>query len=88
LVNQSREFVGPRNELRFPRFISTDLQVLREIRLPIPGKERHARIGFGVFNIFNRSNPRDVQNDIDSYRFGEFFNGVSRTFHGKFVLEF
>jgi hypothetical protein len=88
LLNQSREFVGPRNELRFPRFISTDLQVLREIRLPIPGKERHARIGFGVFNIFNRSNPRDVQNDIDSYRFGEFFNGVSRTFHGKFVLEF
>jgi outer membrane receptor protein involved in Fe transport len=85
-INQYREFVGPRNELRFPRFVSTDLQVLRQIRLPI--KEKHAKVGFGVFNIFNRPNYRDVQNNLDSYRFGQFFNGVGRTFHGKFVLEF
>jgi hypothetical protein len=85
-INQYRDFVGPRNDSRFPRFVSTDLQVLREIRLPI--KEQRARIGFGVFNLFNRANYRDVQNNLDSYRFGEFFNGVSRTFHGKFVLEF
>lgn len=85
-TNQYRGFVGPRNELRYPRFVSTDLQVLREIRLPI--KEQRARIGFGVFNVFNRANYRDVQNDLDSQRFGEFFNGISRTFHGKFVLEF
>lgn len=83
--NQFREFVGPRNQLRFPRFVSSDLQVLREIRLPV--KEKHARIGFGVYNIFNRFNPRDVQNDVDSFRSGEFFNGIGRTFHGKFILE-
>ena len=85
-INQHRGFVGPRNELRYPRFVSTDLQVWREIHLP--KTEKHARVGFGVFNVFNRANYRDVQNDIDSYRFGEFFNGPSRTFHGKFVLEF
>jgi outer membrane receptor protein involved in Fe transport len=85
-INQYREFVGSRNELRFPRFVSTDLQLLREIRLPI--KEKHARVGFGVFNVFNHANYRDVQNDLDSRRSGEFLNGVSRTFHGKFVLEF
>jgi hypothetical protein len=85
-INQYREFVGPRNQSRFPRFVSTDLQVLREIRLPY--KEKHAKVGFGVFNLFNRANYRDVQNDVDSQRFGEFFNGVGRTFHGKFVLEF
>jgi TonB dependent receptor/Carboxypeptidase regulatory-like domain len=85
-INQYREFVGPRNELRFPRFVSADLQVWREIRLPI--KEKHARIGFGVFNVFNHPNYRDVQNDLESYRFGEFFNGAARTFHGKFVMEF
>jgi len=84
-VNEFRNFVGPRNQLRFPRFVSTDLQVLREIRLPI--KNKHARIGFGVYNIFNRFNPRDVQNDLDSLRFGKFFNDVGRTFHGKFILE-
>jgi hypothetical protein len=85
-INQYRDFVGPRNELQRPRFVSTDLQVWREIRLPI--KEKHARIGAGVFNVFNHPNYRDVQNDVDSYRFGEFFNGVNREFHGKFVLEF
>ena len=85
-INQYRDFVGPRNELQLPRFVSTDLQVWREVRLPI--KEKHARIGLGVFNIFNHPNYRDVQNDVDSYRFGGFFNGVSREFHGKFVLEF
>ena len=88
VINQSREFVGPRNESRFPRFASVDLQVLRQIRLPLPGKERHARVGGGVFNLFNRYDPRDVQNNIDSYRFNEFFNGPDRTFRGKFVLEF
>jgi len=85
-INQYREFVGPRNDARFPRFVSTDVQVLRQIRLPF--KEKHAKVGFGVFNVFNRANYRDVQSNLDSYRFGEFFNGVSRTFHGKFVLEF
>jgi hypothetical protein len=85
-VNQYREFVGPRNEARFPEFVSTDLQVWRRVHLPF--RETHARIGGGVYNIFNRDNYRDVQNDIDSPRFGEFFNGPARTFHGKFVLEF
>ena len=85
--NQRREFVGPRNTLRFPRFESVDLQVQREIRLPM-FKERKAKVGFGVFNLFNHYNPRDVQSDLDSYRFGDFLNPVVRTFRGKFVLEF
>jgi TonB dependent receptor/Carboxypeptidase regulatory-like domain len=85
--NQRREFVGPRNTLRFPRFESVDLQVQREIRLPM-FKERKAKVGFGVFNLFNHYNPRDVQSDLDSYRFGAFLNPVVRTFRGKFVLEF
>ncbi|UWZ85195.1 ATP-binding protein [Occallatibacter riparius] len=85
-VNQYREFVGPRNEDRFPEFVSTDLQVWRRVHLPI--REMHARIGAGAYNLFNRDNYRDVQNDVDSARFGEFFNGPARTFHGKFVLEF
>jgi hypothetical protein len=85
--NQRREFVGPRNSKRFPRFESVDLQVLREIRLP-KFKERKAKVGFGVFNLLNHDNARDVQSDLDSYRYGDFFNPVVRTFRGKFVLEF
>jgi hypothetical protein len=86
--NQSREFVGPRDSLRFPRFNSLDLQVTRPIALPFPHKELKARIGFSVYNLLNRFNPRDVQGDIDSDRYGALFNGVGRTFRGKFIVEF
>lgn len=88
LVDQSRDFVGARNSQRFPSFNSFDLQVTRPISIPIPHKEIKARVGFSVFKLFNHFNPRDVQNDIDSYRLGALFNGVGRTFRGKFVLEF
>jgi len=88
LVDQSRYFVGPRDSMRFPRFNSFDMQVTRPMSLPFPHKEIKARVGVNVFNLFNHFNPRDVQNDIDSDRFNGLFNGVGRTFRGKFVLEF
>jgi hypothetical protein len=88
VVNQERDFVGPRNDQRFRGFNSTDVQVLKEFALPFRGKEHTVKIGLGVFNLFNHFNPRDVQNDLDSYRFGEFFNGPNRTFRGKFVFGF
>jgi hypothetical protein len=88
VVNESRQFVGPRNDERFPRFDSFDLQVLREFGLPFHGKEHTVKVGFGVFNLFNHANPRDVQNDLDSNQFGEFFNSAVRTFRGKFVFGF
>jgi hypothetical protein len=88
VVDEYRDFVGPRDSQRFRRFNSFDLQVTRPVKLPFPHKDMKARIGFSVFNLFNRFNPRDVQNDIDSDRFDALFNGVGRTFRGKFVLEF
>jgi hypothetical protein len=87
-VNELREFVGPRNEQQFRQFNSFDLQVLREFRVPFRGKERSVKVGFSVFNLFNHFNPRDVQNDLASTRFGQFFNGSPLTFRGKFVFGF
>jgi hypothetical protein len=87
LVNEAREFVGPRNDRRFRGFNSFDLQAYRQFRLPFT-KERKVKLGLGVFNLFNHSNPRDVQNDLDSPRFGEFFNSPNRTFRGKLSLGF
>jgi len=87
-INQEREFVGQRDSERYPRFTSFDLQVTRPVRLPIPHERLKTRIGFSVFNLFNHFNPRDVQNDIDSARYAALFNGVGRTFRGKFVLDF
>jgi hypothetical protein len=86
--NELREYVGPRNVDRFPRFSSFDLQVTRPITLHFGEKRIHARAGGGVFNLFNHFDPRDVQNNLASGRFGEFFNTSWREYRGKFVLEF
>jgi outer membrane receptor protein involved in Fe transport len=88
VTDQTREFVGQRDSERFPRFASLDLQVTRPVALPFHHEKLKARIGVSVFNLFNRFNPRDVQNDIDSVRFGAMFNGVGRIFRGKFTVEF
>jgi hypothetical protein len=80
--------VGPRNVNRFPTFSSFDLQVSRRILLSFHGKRIPARVGVGVFNLFNHFDPRDVQNNLASVRFGEFFNSSWREYRGKFVLEF
>ena len=86
--NQAREFVGPRNSRRFLTFASLDLQVTRPISIHLPHEKFKARVGFSVYNVLNHFNPRDVQSDIDSERFDSLFNGVGRTFRGKFILEF
>ena len=88
VINQEREFIGPRDGQRFRRFTSFDLQVTRPVRLPLPHEKIKARVGLSVFNMFNQFNHRDVQNDVDSERFGALFNGVGRTFRGKFILDF
>lgn len=83
-----RDYVGPRNVNRFPRFESFDLQVTRPIRFHVGGRKLKARVGGGVFNVFNHFNPRDVQNNLASGQFGGFYNSAWREFRGKFVLEF
>jgi hypothetical protein len=88
VVNERRDFIGPRNDKEFPRFDSFDLQVLRNFGLRFHRKEHTVKLGFGVFNLFNHGNPRDVQNDFDSYRFGQFLNSAVRTFRGKLVFGF
>jgi hypothetical protein len=88
VVNDMRNFVGARNDKRFPSFDSVDVQVLKGFNVPFRGKERRIKVGIGVFNVFNHANYRDVQNDLDSYRYGQFFNSAVRTFRGKFVFGF
>jgi TonB dependent receptor/Carboxypeptidase regulatory-like domain len=86
--NAFRDYVGPRNVNRFPRFASFDLQISRRITVPIGGRKLKARAGLGVFNLFNHFNPRDVQNNLASAEFGGFYNNAWREYRGKFVLEF
>lgn len=88
VVNESLEYVEPRNRAgRFPAFSSVDLQVTKEVKIPVK-KDVRARVGVRIFNLFNHYNPRDLQNNLGSARLGTFFNSVDRMLRGKFVLEF
>jgi hypothetical protein len=86
--DEFREYVGPRNTNRYPRFSSFDLQVTRRLTIPVGDRKLKARAGIGIFNLFNHFNPRDVQNNLASAQFGSFFNDAWREFRGKFVMEF
>jgi TonB dependent receptor-like, beta-barrel/Carboxypeptidase regulatory-like domain len=86
--DEFREYVGPRNTNRYPRFSSFDLQVTRRLTIPVGDRKLKARAGIGIFNVFNHFNPRDVQNNLASAQFGSFFNDAWREYRGKFVLEF
>lgn len=86
--DEFREYIGPRNTKRYPRFSSFDLQVTRRLTIPVGDRRLRARAGIGIFNLFNHFNPRDVQSNLASAQFGGFFNNAWREYRGKFVLEF
>jgi hypothetical protein len=81
IINEDRNFVGPRNRAgRYPTFASVDLQILKSFPLPGRWKKYRADLGVKVFNLTNRFNPRDFQNNLASDNFGAFSNGVGRKF--------
>jgi hypothetical protein len=86
--NEYRQYIGPRDERRFPRFSSCDLQINRPATLHMGRKRIKLVVGGSVFNIFNHDNPRDVQNNIASSTFGDFYNPAWREYRGKLVFQF
>ncbi|MGA8087475.1 MAG: TonB-dependent receptor [Terracidiphilus sp.] len=86
--NEYREYVGPRSSKRYPRFSSADLQITRPFTVHAGDRDLKLRAGGSVFNVFNHDNPRDVQNDLNSTKFGSFYNDAWREFRGKLVFEF
>ena len=87
-VNERLDFIRARNQAgRFPEFISLDAQVTKGFTVP-KLKTHRARIGIAVFNIMNKFNPRDLQNNLDSPRVGQFFNSLGTSVRGKFEMDF
>jgi hypothetical protein len=66
--------VGPPNSLRFPAFVSLDVQVSKDFQIPfIPWVRRHALRGaVRIFNVTNHGNYRDVYNTVTSPYFGDY----------------
>lgn len=92
VTDELLDFIGRRGEAgRFPAFVSLDLQVTKDFVIPkfIPRLEgKRARVGAAIFNITNHFNPQDVQNNIGSTRFGQFYNSLGPSVRGKFELDF
>lgn len=88
IVNEQLDFVGARNQAgRFPMFLSLDAQITKGFR--IPKFEKHKmRAGVAVFNITRHFNPRDIQNNLGSAHFGQFYNSQGLSVRGKFEIDF
>ena len=86
--DEYRQYIGPRDDRRFPWFSSCDLQVTRPATLHVRGKRMNLVVGGSVFNMFNHDNPRDVQNEFASSTFGHFYNPAWREYRGKLVFQF
>ncbi len=85
-VDDHLNFVGVRNAQRFPTYLSVDATVLKGFKIPFVDKQ--ARAGVIIFNNTNHFNPRDVQNNIASPHFGQFYNSLGTSVRGKFELDF
>ncbi len=84
----SLNFVGGRNQAgRFPMYRSLDLQVTKGIILPFLDKKK-VRVGVALFNLTNHFNPRDVQSNLASPNFGQFYNSLGVSVKAKFDIEF
>ena len=86
--NEYRNYIGPRNTERFPKFSSLDLQVTRPFTVHMGERHLKMRAGMAVFNVLNHDNPRDVQTIVSSPQFGNYYNDAWRTFRGKLVFQF
>jgi hypothetical protein len=74
VVNEELEFVGPRNERRFPIFARTELGMDRRITVG----HAHPWVGIRAANAFGAFLPTDVQSNLGSPDFGSFYNSEYR----------
>lgn len=87
-VNDQLDYTSPRNLAgRFPTYFSLDVQATKGFHIPM-FESHKMRLGVAVFNITNHFNPRDVQQNIGSPRFGEFFNSLGTSVRGKLEIDF
>lgn len=75
-VNETLDFVGPRQGFRFPRYVRTELGLEHRVRLKIFSPW----VGVRVDNALQAWLPSDVQANVASPAFGTFYNSEYRQF--------
>jgi hypothetical protein len=81
-VNELQDYVGQPNSLRLPTFMSIDLKLSKDFRIPfLPWVRNHTiRGAIGIYNVTNHLNPRDVYNNVTSPNFGHLAGPQHLTF--------
>jgi hypothetical protein len=74
VVNETLDFVGPRNALRFPTYCRLELGVERRIKI----LRFQPWVGVRMNNILGTLLPDEVQNNTGSPYFGGFYNSEPR----------
>jgi hypothetical protein len=81
-VDEEQQFVGVRNEDRFPAMVSLDLAVNRQIKF----KKYRLRIGVRAYHLLGTEAPRDVDNNLNSPDYRTFYNGLEHKFTMTFQI--
>lgn len=82
-VNEYLDFVGPRNRERFPTYFRLDLGLEHKVKL----FSLRPWVGVRVDNILNSFLPADVQANISSPNYGQFYNSEYRQVRIQFRFE-
>ena len=83
VVDEDLEFVGARNSQRFPAYFRVDAGFERRLTM----KKLHPWIGLRVSNALNSFLPADVQTNLGSPAFGDFYNSVYREYRIRIRVE-
>jgi hypothetical protein len=79
-VNEFQDFVGPRNRSgRLPTVSTLDFTLARPWRF----RKYHFSAGIKIYNTLNAGSERDVQNNIASPDYGNFYNPIQRSRSGS-----
>jgi hypothetical protein len=76
VVNEALDYVGPRNDRRFPTYLRLEVGAERRFKI----LKFQPWIGMRVWNALNSFLPTDVQNNIASPAFGSLYNSEYRQF--------
>jgi hypothetical protein len=75
-VDEFQDFVGARNRAgRLPQVRAFDFSISR----PWQVRKHRFRAGIKMYNVVGASAQRDVQNNLGSSEFGQFFNPIERS---------
>jgi Carboxypeptidase regulatory-like domain len=89
-IDVQQQYFGAPNSQRFPEYLSLDLKLYRQFRVPFlgnrGGKSHHIRVGVYSTNVTNHGNFSTVYNNNASPNFGQFVGFLYR--HEGAIIDF